>query len=155
MKSRWREEQQWHQICLLFFFLEIATKMQLQNKESFINLKVCLEIMLQLNGFYYAHLDKFNVLIVDSLTLDIAYEISSKTGKDQKMKNLRRRNTKWSSCYFFVLHLFFSFYMTILKHLTNLSVEHIYAFGNLFHMLNTISFKIFVWTLSLFSISSF
>lgn len=40
--------------------------------------------MLQLNGFFCTHLDKFNILIVDSLTLDIAYEISCRTGEDQK-----------------------------------------------------------------------
>lgn len=74
---------------------------------------------------------------------------------NSKKKKLWRRNSKWKSHCFFPLHFFVSFYIKILKHLTKLSVEHIYAFGNLFHMLNTIYFKIFACTVSLFSISSF
>lgn len=81
-----------------------------------------------------------------------AKQVSLNTKKKTK---LWRRNGKCRSHWVSLLHFFISFNIKILKHSTKLSVEHIYASSNLFHMLNTIYFKIFAWTLSLFSISFF
>lgn len=151
-----RVEQQWHKILLsVLLYCSSNKECNCKIQGIIVHFRFYIEIIIQ--AFYVTEL-------YNSLTVYIrkAWSNGYKNIFNVRVNTTHTQKKQlWKveiMCIFPspFLHIFFIFFkIKIFKHLTKLSAENIYAVGNLLHMLNCIYFKIYSWTLSLFSVSSF